>query len=159
MVDCYRLFHDRAFRKQKRGNPRRSPVNRALFEVWAASLESLSPSDVQRLGGKRSDLRERFLVLAGGRRFRRSDYLWNWRSQKGSAAVFKSRRDHSGDSPMIQSIQLTNFKCFEQQDVLLGRSLCSLASTVRENRQLSKLFSCSGNRFSKISCPIRGSHT
>jgi hypothetical protein len=63
MVDCYRLFHDRAFRKQKRGNPRRSPVNRALFEVWSASLEALYPSDVQRLEEKRSDLRERFLDL------------------------------------------------------------------------------------------------
>lgn len=61
MVDCYRLFGDQAFRKQKRGNPRRSPVNRALFEVWSASVDSLSLSDVQRLETKRTDLRERFL--------------------------------------------------------------------------------------------------
>jgi len=52
-----------AFRKQKRGNPRRSPVNRALFEVWAASVESLSPVDVQRLEAKSGDLRECFLAL------------------------------------------------------------------------------------------------
>jgi uncharacterized protein DUF262 len=63
MVDCYRLFRDKAFRKQKRGNPRRSPVNRALFEVWSTSIESLSPSDVERLEVKSADLRERFLVL------------------------------------------------------------------------------------------------
>ncbi len=63
MVDCYRLFGDLAFRKQKRGNPRRSPVNRALFEVWAASVESLSPVDVQRLEAKSADLRECFLAL------------------------------------------------------------------------------------------------
>src|ERR1017187_3388139 len=63
MVDCYRLFGDLAFRKQKRGNPRRSPVNRALFEVWAASVESLSPVDVQRLEAKSGDLRECFLAL------------------------------------------------------------------------------------------------
>ncbi len=61
MVDCYRLFGDQAFRKQKRGNPRRSPVNRALFEVWSTSVESLTPSDVQRLEAKSADLRERFL--------------------------------------------------------------------------------------------------
>jgi hypothetical protein len=61
MIDCYRLFGDQAFRKQKRGNPRRSPVNRALFEVWSASVESLSASDVQRLETKGKDLRERFL--------------------------------------------------------------------------------------------------
>ena len=63
MVDCYRLFHDQAFRKQKRGSPRRSPVNRALFEVWAASIEALSPDDVQRLDAKNAELRERFLTL------------------------------------------------------------------------------------------------
>ena len=38
MVDCYRIFADRAFRKQKRGSPRRFPINRALFEVWAAEI-------------------------------------------------------------------------------------------------------------------------
>ena len=63
MVDCYRLFGDQAFRKQKRGNPRRSPVNRALFEVWSASVEALSPADVQRLEAKSAELRERFLAL------------------------------------------------------------------------------------------------
>jgi hypothetical protein len=63
MVDCYRLFRDQAFRKVKRGNPRRSPVNRALFEVWSASIETLSPADVDQLESKREDLRERFLVL------------------------------------------------------------------------------------------------
>jgi hypothetical protein len=62
MVDCYRLFGDQAFRKQKRGTPRRSPVNRALFEVWSASVESLSPSDIQRLEAKGKDLRDRFLA-------------------------------------------------------------------------------------------------
>ena len=63
MVDCYRLFRDKAFRKQKRGNPRRSPVNRALFEVWSASIETLSSSNVDQLEERRADLWERFLVL------------------------------------------------------------------------------------------------
>jgi hypothetical protein len=61
MVDCYRLFGDQAFRKQKRGNPRRSPVNRALFEVWSASVELLTAFDVRRLEAKSTDLRESFL--------------------------------------------------------------------------------------------------
>jgi hypothetical protein len=69
MVDCYRLFGDQAFRKQKRGNPRRSPVNRALFEVWSASVELLTPSDVQRLEAKSTDLRERFLSALEGSDF------------------------------------------------------------------------------------------
>jgi uncharacterized protein DUF262 len=63
MVDCYRLFGDRAFRKQKRGNPRRYPINRALFEVWSANVEALYPADVDRLEEKNKDLRERFLSL------------------------------------------------------------------------------------------------
>ena len=63
MVDCYRLFGDRAFRKQTRGNARRSPINRALFEVWGTNIESLSPVAVDRLAAKNEDLRERFLLL------------------------------------------------------------------------------------------------
>jgi hypothetical protein len=63
MVDCYRLFGDQAFRKQKRGNPKRSPINRALFEVWAANVGSLSPADVDRLEENKDDLRKRFLTL------------------------------------------------------------------------------------------------
>jgi len=63
MVDCYRLFGDRAFRKLKRGNPRRYPINRALFEVWSANVESLSSADVARLEEKNRDLQERFLSL------------------------------------------------------------------------------------------------
>jgi hypothetical protein len=63
MVDCYRLFGDRTFRKQKRGNPRRYPINRALFEVWSANVDTLSRADVDRLQEKSKDLQERFLLL------------------------------------------------------------------------------------------------
>ena len=63
MVACYRLFGDQSFRKQKPGNPRRSPINRALFEVWSANVEALSPADVDRLEANYSPLRERFLRL------------------------------------------------------------------------------------------------
>jgi hypothetical protein len=63
MVDCYRIFSDLAFRKQKRGSPRRYPINRALFEVWSANIEALLPEDVDRLEARKIDLRERFLSL------------------------------------------------------------------------------------------------
>ena len=63
MVDCYRIFGDRAFRKQTRANPRRHPINRALFEVWSANIEALSPEEVGRLEEKNGELRERFLSL------------------------------------------------------------------------------------------------
>jgi hypothetical protein len=63
MVGCYRIFGDRAFRKLKRDSPRRSPINRALFEVWSANLEALSSGEVDRLQAKNDELRERFLSL------------------------------------------------------------------------------------------------
>jgi len=63
MVDCHRIFGDRAFRKKKRGSSRRFPINRALFEVWAANVEALTPGDVDRLVELGSDLQDRFLTL------------------------------------------------------------------------------------------------
>jgi hypothetical protein len=63
MVDCYRLFGDRAFRKVKRGSPRRYPINRALFEVWSANIEALSPEEVDQLQGRAEKLRNRFLSV------------------------------------------------------------------------------------------------
>lgn len=63
MVDCYRLFGERAFRKQKRGSQKRYPINRALFEVWSANVESLSPADVDQLHANGDILRGRFLTL------------------------------------------------------------------------------------------------
>jgi len=63
MIDCYRLFGDRAFRKQKRGTSKRYPINRALFEVWSANVEALSQPDVDKLEENREDLRDRFLSL------------------------------------------------------------------------------------------------
>jgi hypothetical protein len=63
MVDSYRIFGDRAFRKQMRANPRRHPINRALFEVWSANIEALSSEEADRLQEKNADLRERFLTL------------------------------------------------------------------------------------------------
>ncbi len=61
MLDCFRIFGDRAFRKQRRGSSKRFPINRALFEVWSASVEPLSPSEVDRLVERRSDLIGSFL--------------------------------------------------------------------------------------------------
>jgi hypothetical protein len=63
MVDCYRIFGDRAFREQKKGSARHYPINRALFEVWSADIEALSTEEVDRLQARSSDLRARFLSL------------------------------------------------------------------------------------------------
>lgn len=63
MVDCYRIFGDKAFRKQNRWSHRRNPINRALFEVWSANIEALSLDEVDRLQVRNADLQERFLSL------------------------------------------------------------------------------------------------
>lgn len=69
MHDCYRIFEDRAFRKQKRGNPRRLPINRALFEVWGAAVEALAPNAVDRIVERKSALSEGFITLLEGKDF------------------------------------------------------------------------------------------
>jgi hypothetical protein len=61
MLDCFRIFGDRAFRKLRRGSSKRFPINRALFEVWSALVEPLSPAAVDRLVEKRDDLIGSFL--------------------------------------------------------------------------------------------------
>ncbi len=63
LTDCHRLFGDRAFRKQERGSRRRFPINRALFEVWAASVEALSKDQVDELVRRKSEVEDGFLRL------------------------------------------------------------------------------------------------
>src|SRR5207247_854885 len=63
MVESYRIFGDRAFRKVKRGSNKRLPINRALFEVWAQNIEALSPNEVERLVANNKALKERFVSL------------------------------------------------------------------------------------------------
>lgn len=61
MVDCYRLFDDGAFRKLKSGSSKRFPINRALFEVWSATIEALSASEVDRLVERKAKVVQGFL--------------------------------------------------------------------------------------------------
>jgi len=63
LTDCYRIFGDLAFRKQKRGSSRRYPINRALFEVWCADVEKLSSTQIDRLVQQKNQLRDRFISL------------------------------------------------------------------------------------------------
>jgi len=63
MADCNRVFGSRAFRKYKRGSQRRYPINRALFEVWAANIESLAVTEVDRLVARRPFLISEFTEL------------------------------------------------------------------------------------------------
>ena len=63
MVDCYRIFADRAFRKEKRGSSKRYPINRALYEVWAANIEALSSHEVDVVVERKESLKQRFVSL------------------------------------------------------------------------------------------------
>jgi hypothetical protein len=63
MRDCYRIFGDKAFRKQKRGHPRRLPINRALFEVWGTAIEALTTDEVNRIVDRQNRLNNAFITL------------------------------------------------------------------------------------------------
>ena len=105
MVDCYRLFGERAFRKQKRGSPRRYPINRALFEVWSANVEALSAGDVDRLQAKKDDLRERFLEVlddssfAAARRMNNFIIVFLWTRLNCPRGFLPKRGGPAGDLP------------------------------------------------------------
>ena len=62
MDACYKIFGDRAFRKQSRESGRRYPINRALFEAWGANIEVLGPADIEILAGE-DILIENFITL------------------------------------------------------------------------------------------------
>ena len=62
MTAAYAIFEQAAFRKQG-GRPHRSPVSRALFEVWSVQLARYSPEQISTLVGKRDDIRQRFSDL------------------------------------------------------------------------------------------------
>ena len=53
--ESYRVFEDAAFRKPKAWN--RSPVNKALFEVWTVTMDGQSDEMVRRLYASREQVR------------------------------------------------------------------------------------------------------
>lgn len=63
MVAAYDIFGNLAFRKQYRGVSRRSPISKALFEVWAVNLDKLSDAEIAKLIKRREALNERFVDL------------------------------------------------------------------------------------------------
>jgi hypothetical protein len=66
---CSRVFGEHAFRKQYHLNDPRSPINKALFEVWSVILGSQTDTDAEQLIARRNDVRERFMALMSDRRF------------------------------------------------------------------------------------------
>ncbi len=63
MVAARRILGGEAFRKYFPENNRRSPVSKALFEVWSVNLDKLSDKDVNLLVSRRSRLLREFSML------------------------------------------------------------------------------------------------
>jgi hypothetical protein len=57
-----RILGDRAFRKPTK-NSRRSPISKALFEVWSINLERLTDEQLQKLYTRRKTLEKKFSGL------------------------------------------------------------------------------------------------
>ena len=64
MIACFELFNVYAFRKRFDINEsRRKPINKALFEVWTASIAKLSQDQIDILASNKDFLNKRFLDL------------------------------------------------------------------------------------------------
>jgi len=57
------IFGNNAFRKQYRGVARRSPISKALFEVWSVNFDRLDDAQITQLTRCKENLNERFLTL------------------------------------------------------------------------------------------------
>ncbi len=63
MNRAFRIFGDQAFRKQRRGTSRRSPINKALFETWSVALSNLNDNQAESLIQRREALQSAFIEL------------------------------------------------------------------------------------------------
>jgi hypothetical protein len=57
------IFGKHAFRKYYRYNSGRSPINKAIFEIWIVALAALSPSEVQKAIEARKEIMDGFSDL------------------------------------------------------------------------------------------------
>jgi hypothetical protein len=55
------LWGEHAFRKRRPGSARRSPVNRALFEIWSVTIDELTTESLATLIDRRDLLNQRML--------------------------------------------------------------------------------------------------
>ncbi|MCI0574083.1 MAG: DUF262 domain-containing protein, partial [Myxococcaceae bacterium] len=63
MDAAWRLFEKDAFRKRYRPEDPRKPVNKALFEAWAVTLDALSDAELELLVQRRETLRDRLMAV------------------------------------------------------------------------------------------------
>lgn len=60
---AHKVFRDQAFRKQRRGSTRKSPINKALFETWTVALAGLTDGQANELIVRRAALKKAFIDL------------------------------------------------------------------------------------------------
>ncbi|MDM8528048.1 DUF262 domain-containing protein [Anaerolineales bacterium HSG24] len=65
MAAAHKILGKKAFRKQYRGRTRRSPISKALFEVWSVNLDRLNDAQIKKLTQKKykDRLGDKFLDL------------------------------------------------------------------------------------------------
>ncbi|MEV6976215.1 DUF262 domain-containing protein [Kitasatospora sp. NPDC093806] len=63
MQAAERIFGGHAFRKRFRGYNRRSPVNKALFEIESACLANRTPAEIDLLAARQSVVERKFMEL------------------------------------------------------------------------------------------------
>ncbi|MGL5872386.1 MAG: DUF262 domain-containing protein [Xenococcaceae cyanobacterium] len=61
MINSFDIFGDRAFRKLSQKNPRKYPLNKALFEAWSVNFSQLNEEDIQKLKECKQDLIDKFI--------------------------------------------------------------------------------------------------
>ena len=69
MVAARRIFEDQAFRKYFPRESRRSPVSKALFEVWSVNLDKLEDGQIELLVARRRQLMRKFAKLMDDNEF------------------------------------------------------------------------------------------
>ena len=57
------IFGKHTFRKQFDGQTNRSPVNKAIFEIWVSALSSLSDTQAENALEKKASIKEKFSHL------------------------------------------------------------------------------------------------
>ena len=69
MVAARRIFGDQAFRKYFPFESRRSPVSKALFEVWSVNLDNLEDGQIEQLVARKRQLMRKFAKLMDDNEF------------------------------------------------------------------------------------------
>jgi hypothetical protein len=92
-----KIFGRLAFRKYSGSSERVSPINKALFEVWAVNLSMLKPKQISLLINEKDEVMKRFIKLMRSPRFVESISL-------GTGSVSKVQKRFSTINKLINEV-------------------------------------------------------